>query len=615
MSEPWGTDRGAPWEHDPGPPRNRRVGGRFAATPNHRALGVAVTGREAFRWHFGPMFYRGRLGDGAARVLVIGQEGAQDEALAGRAFVGFTGARVQHLLTHLGITRSYLFLNTFAYPIFGQYGGRLRWLAQDPASPIVANRQAVLDDVLARNDLRLVLAVGTAAKETVVTWVRAHGGRTGGRADLARADATVLGPRVRLIGILHPGGAAAGAGDAIEADVRKAITTVAGWRADDPGWLPPDPDGVPGAAGAFVYRGAPIPFRDLPYGSSWRLGAGGTASVRTDAQRGIRLGAAGADRELAAHRLSLPSDAAGTPEGYHADHGDLPYEAPRQAWAAHDRGPPASVARLLQGGVAGLPWPDPAAYGLPGDGSFGVGGGYRGTFHDVAVLVLADQESHDDVFCGRALCGDGGQHLEGVLEAIGAAGRTLIVRVLPADTLGAPWPTVRRLVDDPRTVALHRELHRRVRATSPGLGLVLPVGPQARRLVAALPTDPLPVLSMKAWRERGARADWQRTIALVRDRCAAGDLPTLRTTGDGRRVDPSFVWDGRRRQLPRRDLPYGSVRWRGTSGDRAVRPLVDGGPSPFHLALFQPAWVAALPPAPLSPAEQAAVAHASDLAP
>ena len=33
----------------------------FAETPNYRALGRAVTGREAFRWHFGPMFYRGRL--------------------------------------------------------------------------------------------------------------------------------------------------------------------------------------------------------------------------------------------------------------------------------------------------------------------------------------------------------------------------------------------------------------------------------------------------------------------------------------------------------------------------------------------------------------------------
>lgn len=102
----WGEERGAPWEYDPGPPRNRRMGRLFAQTPNYRGLGRAVTGREAFRWHFGPMFYRGRLVDGHVKVLVIGQEGAQDESLAARAFVGGSGSRMQHLLRHLGITRS-----------------------------------------------------------------------------------------------------------------------------------------------------------------------------------------------------------------------------------------------------------------------------------------------------------------------------------------------------------------------------------------------------------------------------------------------------------------------------------------------------------------------------
>jgi hypothetical protein len=46
----------------------------------------------------------------------------------------------------------------------------------------------------------------------------------------------------------------------------------------------------------------------------------------------------------------------------------------------------------------------------------------------------------------------------------------------------------------------------------------------------------------------------------------------------------------------------------GTSGDRAVRPtdLDLGKPSPDYLKLFAPPWVVALPPAPLTPAEQAA---------
>jgi hypothetical protein len=60
--------------------------------------------------------------------------------------------------------------------------------------------------------------------------------------------------------------------------------------------------------------------------------------------------------------------------------------------------------------------------------------------------------------------------------------------------------------------------------------------------------------------------------------------------------------------VPRTDLPYGTPRWVGTSGDRAVRPkdTTLGKPSPDYLKLFLPSWVAALGAAPLSPAEQAA---------
>ena len=142
MDDYW-NGRGVPWEHDPGPPPEGRWASLFAETPNYRGLGKAVLGGEQFRWHFGPMFYRGRLTDGDVKVLVIGQEGAQDESLAHRSFVGGTGARLQHVLNHLGINRSYLFLNSFVYPIFGQYTARLRGLAQDPDSPIVQHRHRV----------------------------------------------------------------------------------------------------------------------------------------------------------------------------------------------------------------------------------------------------------------------------------------------------------------------------------------------------------------------------------------------------------------------------------------------------------------------------------------
>ena len=189
-------DRGLPWEYDPGPPANRQWARLFAETPNYRGLGRALGGGEEFRWHFGPMFYRGRLTDNTARVLVIGQEGAQDESLGHRSFVGGTGARMQHFLRHIGITQSYLFLNTFVYPIFGQYtGAELLWLAQNTKSPIVKHRHALWNYVRERQDLRLIVAVGKAAKESVHTWIKSRGGACpSGAHDVSQCDASVIGP-------------------------------------------------------------------------------------------------------------------------------------------------------------------------------------------------------------------------------------------------------------------------------------------------------------------------------------------------------------------------------------------------------------------------------------
>jgi len=249
-------ERGDAWEHDPGPTTASGWATLFAETPNYRGLGRAVLGREAFRWHHGPMFFRGRL-DGSAKVVLVGQEGAQDESLSHRSFTGGTGARMQHLLRHLGLDRSYLFLNSFVYPIFGQYTDDLRPLAQDPRSPIVAHRHRIFDQAIGDGDARLVVAVGNAAKESVATWVGAHGGS----ADPDHLDNATLGGlpgRLRLAGVVHPGSAAGGSTSAIKADFQRACNRIKGWLDADAGWLPADP-GVPRDLGApFQYKSAAI---------------------------------------------------------------------------------------------------------------------------------------------------------------------------------------------------------------------------------------------------------------------------------------------------------------------------------------------------------------------
>ena len=81
MADEFTDGRGRPVGVRPGSAGGRRWNELFAETPNYRALGKALSGGEEFRWHFGPMFYRGRLRTARCKVLVIGQEGAQDESL------------------------------------------------------------------------------------------------------------------------------------------------------------------------------------------------------------------------------------------------------------------------------------------------------------------------------------------------------------------------------------------------------------------------------------------------------------------------------------------------------------------------------------------------------
>ncbi len=603
MSEYW-DERGVPWDYDPGPPKNRSWARLFAETPNYRGLGKAVMGREKYRWHFGPMFYRGRLRDNRVKVLVIGQEGAQDESLAYRSFTGGTGARMQHFLNYIGITYSYLFMNTFVYPIFGQYSGsKIRWLAQDPDSPIARHRHEIFNYVLDRNNVHLVIAVGTAAKESVVTWVESRGGACpGGSQDVSTCTGANLDPETRLIGVVHPGGAGQGGSiNAIKADFVRAANQIEDWMDDDPSWLPPDPGAQRGFAEAFKYSSAPIPFHDFPYGTNWRLGRGGTSSNRKDSQRSIQIFSKGGKYNNKGDSISYSDMATGDPAGYDADSKDVPYEPPKKRYRDYDKGPGKMFARLFAGGNSGLEWPDFNALGAKAHLSFGTGAIFRGRPYKAFVLVLADQQSQDDLFTGRALTGEAGQHLQPFLKAIGINKKYLILRVLPVDTLDLTAAQVRAIIDDTQVQKVYQAIVDRVISRGKDLGLVLTFGPHADRLAQNLDLDGKPHIALKAWKASGALADWQNKLADIQAVNYRREISS-----------PSFQYDGHRGQIPRIDLPYGVRRWIGSSGDRA-RQAKDNStnkPSPDYYKVFVPDWVFDLDPEPLSAQEQAAVQNA-----
>jgi len=121
---------------------------------------------KKFRLEWGPIYYRGRT-DGSAKVLLIGQDPAADENVARRILVGTAGQRVQGFLTKLGITNSYIAVNSVLYSIYGQFDKTMQNFMDLPAVTTWRNE---LLDALAGPNIEVILAFGKAAQHVIETW-------------------------------------------------------------------------------------------------------------------------------------------------------------------------------------------------------------------------------------------------------------------------------------------------------------------------------------------------------------------------------------------------------------------------------------------------------------
>lgn len=119
---------------------------------------------DQFRTEWGPIFHRGRL-DGSARVLVIGQDPAEHETVVRRILVGEAGRRVQGPLARLGIARSYVFINTYLYSVYGSVKARTRKNLQ-----LIDYRNRWFDALLICGNVEVVVALGQAADEAWKFW-------------------------------------------------------------------------------------------------------------------------------------------------------------------------------------------------------------------------------------------------------------------------------------------------------------------------------------------------------------------------------------------------------------------------------------------------------------
>jgi uracil-DNA glycosylase len=145
-------------EFDPGPPA--AIAEHLANVPSY------AEHRELFWYDWGPVFYRGRL-DGSARLLAIASDPGPTERIACRTLVGDAGQRVQGFLGKLGLTRSYVMVNAYAYALLPSKAPEARPLLSEPEHLAWRNG---LYDALAGPGLQAIVAFGAEARAALELW-------------------------------------------------------------------------------------------------------------------------------------------------------------------------------------------------------------------------------------------------------------------------------------------------------------------------------------------------------------------------------------------------------------------------------------------------------------
>lgn len=584
--------RGNPAEYDPGAPAGSKWIELYSTAPNYRQIGKQVLGGsgEKFRWEMGPMWYRGRLGKNQVKVFVVGQEGAQDENVSNRAFTGSTGTKTQNFLNHIGIYRSYLFMNTFVYTINGQLGDdpNFQFLEQganiaqvrtlppgifhvSELSPIVRYRHKLFDNMLVENagSAALFMGVGSGGKASLATWINARGGQCNVARDMAVCNAegmkdffkreynVDIASKILVVGVPHPGGASAANGGSgalgnIIRGFKVAANRVADFKRANTNWLPFDVDDpqtesqrLATMSGEYNYRDAAIPYRDFAFGTNRMMGYKGTTSNRNGADsiqvfsdNGVYGDRSARYNESQLGRFNFEQsniERAGFRKGV-----DMPWEPPRyngpQSLAtAYDAGPCGQYDnyRLFADRNYSRSPCDFAsllvswpANNKGQSASFGPTSAYRGRPGAAEIIVVADQTSHDDFFTGRALSGEAGQKLQTWLAEQNVGNKYLILRT-------SGWDALK---DD-----------------------------------GSLDTSVLQASSAHAGRLLQAAIAMKKPRLIVGLGRHAQSIAQAIANQAGIQYQDVDLTSKALSAIPREDLPYHSRWWMGTSGNRAIR--------------------------------------------
>ena len=122
--------------------------------------------KDLFWFHWGPVFYRGRL-DKSAKILCVASDPGPTERIAGRSLIGNAGQRVQGFLAKIGITTSYVCLNGLIYSL---HPSRLSDGLQLLSDPVHTSWRNKVFQKTTGSRLQAIVAFGEVAKKAVDLW-------------------------------------------------------------------------------------------------------------------------------------------------------------------------------------------------------------------------------------------------------------------------------------------------------------------------------------------------------------------------------------------------------------------------------------------------------------
>jgi hypothetical protein len=541
-----------PAPYDSGPEHNSAFAAAFAEADLINKIAQTIGQRNIF----GPAAYRGRLGSNQAKVIVLGNDNLSAN-FTQRAFTGIAGRELQYFLNTIGVDQSYVFLNSTPFTSANNNGLALEKYRNQLLTTAALNNQ---------QSLALIIAVGPDGKKMLSDWITGNDGICKTTQNLAQCSPLKieqkfkLFKRLQIIGIPQP---SLFADQQIDASFQRALESVLLKTQTDPTWLPADNNTLRAKTRArYSRRFADLPPEDFPFGTDLKLLKQSNAHFKQLSLSSIEVTHTGRPNRTpyppligqAVYDLNNP-----IPEKKPSELADFwPLQLPQSKNQTYDQGPCPIGAKTCA-------WSEL----LRSQDLL-----YRGRLENARVLVIADPSSGDDYFSRRAQTGDLGQKLQTFLNAMGIDDSYAIINSFPLDQLTFSESERINFLIEPHSARIRWALYDKiVRNSQPEI--VLTVGPISKQIWTALNFKTI-AYNLESTLESNHIELWNQLLHKLSKRSYRRD------------ATPTYSYNGHNTNVPRKDLPFHTPWWIGTSGNRTSLKVND---HKLQVQLIAPHWL------------------------